>query len=291
MKVQDLKVSKAVIVAAGWGTRFLPVTKSLPKEMLPLLSKPLIQYSVEEAASSGIEQVVVVTAPTKQAFSDHFAPAPELEAFLEQRGEIGLLDEVRRLKRLADIVYVTQEERLGLGHAILTARSVIGDEPFAVLLPDDIIDSRRPLLGQMLDVFTRYQTNILAVERISSQDTRRYGIIEPREVSAGVYQVLGLVEKPEPEDAPSDFGVVGRYILMPQIFDVIEHTPPGRGREIQLTDALQLLLRKQAIYACEFEGVRYDAGTPLGWLEAQVALALKHPDFATRLRQHLRRLL
>ena len=286
-----MKVNKAVIVAAGWGTRFLPVTKSQPKEMLPLIDKPLIQYAVEEAVSSGMERVVVITAPGKQVISDYFAPAPELESFLEQRGKTKLLGEVLKLTNLAEISYVTQEERLGLGHAILMTRDVIGNEPFAVLLPDDIVDSKVPLLRQMLDVFERYQTNILAVERISSQDSKKYGIIEPKKVAAGMYQVLGLVEKPEPEAAPSNLGIVGRYILMPQIFDAIEATPPGGGREIQLTDALQLLLKKQAIYALEFDGVHYDTGSPQGWLEAQIAFALKHPDLGPELRRQLRRLL
>ena len=286
-----MKVRKAVVVAAGWGTRFLPLTKCQPKEMLPLMNKPLIQYAVEEAASCGIKQIVVITAPGVQAFADYFTPAPELESFLEQKAEDGLLEEVRKLTGLADICCVTQERRLGLGHAILMAKSVVGKEPFAVLLRDDVVDSQVLVLKQMLEVFNEYRTNILAVDRISSQDSKKYGVIKPRSVSTGIYQVLGMIEKPEPEAAPSNLGIVGRYILMPEVFDALEATPPGRDREIQLTDALQLLLKKQTIYALEFDGVRYDTGTPQGWLEAQVAFALKNPELGPGLRRHLNRLL
>ncbi len=282
-----MKVRKAVITAAGWGTRFLPATKSIPKEMLPLLNKPLIHYAVAEAVSSGIEQVVIVTASGKQTIEDYFAYSYELECFLQQKGETELWQQMRKLAELADISYVRQKERLGLGHAILMARDVIADEPFAVLLPDDIIDSKVPALKQMMSIFEQYKTNVLAVEGISRQDTVKYGIINPERVSPGTYQVLGLVEKPEPERAPSNLGIVGRYILMPQVFSAIEATPPGKKREIQLTDALQLLLKQQAIYACEFDGVRYDTGTPLGWLKATVAFALKHPQFGPELKQYL----
>jgi UTP--glucose-1-phosphate uridylyltransferase len=257
-----MRVSKAVIVAAGWGTRFLPATKAQPKEMLPLLDKPLIQYTVEEAAGSGIEQVVIVTAPGKRSIDDHFSPAPGLEAFLEKSGKTALLAGVRRLTALAAITYVIQQQRLGLGHAVLQARDAIGDEPFAVLLPDDIVDSRAPVLSQMLNVFSRYKASVLAVEQINRRDSSKYGVIKPEKLAAGVYQVRGLVEKPPPEDAPSRLGIVGRYILMPGIFDAIEATPPGKGGEIQLTDAIKLLMAKQPVYACEFEGVRYDTGTP-----------------------------
>ncbi|GAH58640.1 unnamed protein product, partial [marine sediment metagenome] len=190
-----------------------------------------------------------------------------------------------------DICYIRQKEQLGLGHAVLTAKSIVGEEPFAVLLPDDIIDGKVPVLKQMIGVYEQYKTNIIGVEHISSKDTTKYGIIEPRRISGRIYQVLSLAEKPEPAQAPSDLGVVGRYILMPQIFDVLEVTPPGKNQEIQLTDALQLLLRQQAIYAYEFEGVRYDTGTPLGWLEATIAVALKHPDIGQELREYLRQFL
>jgi UTP--glucose-1-phosphate uridylyltransferase len=286
-----MKVRKAVITTAGWGTRFLPITRSQPKEMLPIVNKPLIQYSVEEAINSGIEQIIVVTALGKRAIEDYFDRSFELEYVLEQKGETKLLQEMRELSSLVDICYIRQKEQLGLGHAILTAKNIVAGEPFAVLLPDDIIESRVPALKQMIEVYEKYRTNVIAIERVSSRDTIKYGIIEPKRASGHVYQVLGLTEKPEPAEAPSNLGVVGRYILMPQIFDVLEITPPGKNQEIQLTDALQLLLKQQAIYAYEFEGVRYDAGTPLGWLEATIAFALKHPDIGQELREYLRQLL
>ena len=285
-----MKVRKAVITAAGWGTRFLPITKAQPKGMLPLINKPLIQYSVEEAINSGIEQIIIITARGKQAIEDYFDRSSELENVLEQKGATNLLREVRELSNLADISYIKQKEQLGLGHAILTAKDVIGEEPFAVLLPDDIIDSKVPALKQMIEVYEQYKTNIIAVERISSKDTIKYGIIEPEKVSGHIHHVLNLIEKPEPAQAPSNLGIVGRYILMPQIFDALELTPPGKNREIQLTDALQLLLQQQAMYAYEFEGVRYDAGTPLGWLKATIAFALKHPDIGQELKEYLRQL-
>ena len=286
-----MKVRKAIITAAGWGTRFLPVTRSQPKEMLPLINKPLIQYAVEEAINSGIEQVILITAMGKHAIEDYFDRSFELEYVLEQKGETELLQEMRRLSNLVNICYIRQKEQLGLGHAVLIARDIIADEPFAVLLPDDVIDSRVPALKQMIEVYEQRGTSVIAVERVSAQDTVKYGIIEPKEISHRLYQVLSLAEKPEPQEAPSDLGIVGRYILVPEIFDALAATPPGRIKEIQLTDALQLLLKQQVISACEFEGVRYDTGTPSGWLEATIALALKDPDIGPGLRQYLRRLL
>lgn len=286
-----MKVRKAIITAAGWGTRFLPVTRSQPKEMLPLVNKPLIQYAVEEAINSGIEQVILITAMGKHAIEDYFDRSFELEYVLEQKGETELLQEMRRLSNLVNICYIRQKEQLGLGHAVLIARDIIADEPFAVLLPDDVIDSRVPALKQMIEVYEQQGTSVIAVERVSAQDTVKYGIIEPKEISHRLYQVLSLAEKPEPQEAPSDLGIVGRYILVPEIFDALAATPPGRIKEIQLTDALQRLLKQHAISACEFEGVRYDTGTPSGWLEATIALALKDPDIGPGLRQYLRRLL
>ncbi len=286
-----MKIRKVVITAAGWGTRFLPITKAQPKEMLPLVNKPLIQYSVEEAINSGIKQIVVVTALGKRAIEDYFDRSFALEHVLERKGETKLLKEIRELSSLVDICYIRQKEQLGLGHAILTAKEIIGKEPFAILLPDDIIDSKVPVLKQMIEVYEQYQTNIIAVERIASQDTVKYGIIEPKKVSGHIHQILGLIEKPESTQAPSNLGVVGRYILMPEIFDALEVTPPGKNQEIQLTDALQLLLKQQAMYAYEFEGVRYDTGTPLGWLKATLAFALRHPDIGPELREYLHQLL
>lgn len=286
-----MKVRKAIIAAAGWGTRFLPVTRSQPKEMLPLVNKPLIQYAVEEAINSGIEQVILITAMGKHAIEDYFDRSFELEYVLEQKGETELLQEMRRLSNLVNICYIRQKEQLGLGHAVLIARDIIADEPFAVLLPDDVIDSRVPALKQMIEVYEQRGTSVIAVERVSAQDTVKYGIIEPKEISHRLYQVLSLAEKPEPQEALSDLGIVGRYILVPEIFDALAATPPGRIKEIQLTDALQRLLKQQVISACEFEGVRYDTGTPSGWLEATIALALKDPDIGPGLRQYLRKLL
>jgi UTP--glucose-1-phosphate uridylyltransferase len=286
-----MKVRKAVITAAGWGTRFLPITRSQPKEMLPLVDRPLIQYSVEEAIKSGIEQVIMVTAMGKRAIEDYFDRSLELEYYLEQKGEIELLRRMRELSSLVDIYYVRQKEQLGLGHAILMVKDIVGDEPFAVMLPDDIIDSDVPGLKQMIGVYEKFGAGVVAVERVSDEDTGKYGIIEPERVAKGVYQVLSLVEKPEPSQAPSRLGIVGRYILTPLIFDILKFTPPGKGNEIQLTDALQLLLKRQKLYACELEGVRYDAGTPLGWLKANMALAFKREDIGPELRAYLKKLL
>ena len=287
----EMKVRKAVIIAAGRGTRFLPITKSVPKEMLPLVDKPLIQYSVEEAINSGIEQVIIVTALGKRAIEDYFDRSFELEYFLEQKGHSEQLREMQKLSELADICYIRQKEQLGLGHAVLTVKNIIGEEPFAVLLPDDIIDGEKPALKQMLEVYEEYGSNVIAVERVVTEDTRKYGIIEPKKISGSVYQVMSLAEKPEPAQAPSDLGIVGRYILMPQIFGALMATPPGSGKEIQLTDALQLLLKQQVIYACEFDGMRYDAGTPLGWLKAALTFALQRPDMGAELRGYLRQIL
>lgn len=286
-----MKVRKAVIIAAGWGTRFLPITRSQPKEMLPLVDKPLIQYSVEEAINSGVEQVIMVTALGKRAIEDYFDRSFELEYFLEQKGETELLRQMQELSNLVDISYIRQKEQLGLGHAILTAKHIVGEEPFAVILPDDIIDSDVPSLKRMIEVYEEYGAGVVAVERVSDENIRKYGIIEPRQVSKGVYQILSLVEKPEPAQAPSHLGIVGRYILAPEIFDVLMVTPPGKGKEIQLTDGLQLLLKQQKLYAYELDGIRYDAGTPLGWLEATVALALKRDDIGPEMREYLRKLL
>ncbi len=286
-----MKIHKAVITAGGWGTRFLPITKAQPKEMLPLVNKPLIQYAVEEALNSGIEQIILVTALGKRAIEDYFDRSFELEYILAQKGEARLLREMQELSSLINVCYIRQKEQLGLGHAVLATRDIIADEPFAVLLPDDIIESEVPVLKQMMGVYEQYKVSVVAVHRISAEDTTKYGVIEPREVSSHTYQALSLVEKPKPAEALSNLGIVGRYILTPQIFDALEVTQPGKNREIQLTDALQLLLKQQAIYAYEFEGVRYDTGTPLGWLEATVAFALKHPEFGQELRKHLRQFL
>jgi UTP--glucose-1-phosphate uridylyltransferase len=285
-----MKVRKAVIIAAGRGTRFLPVTRSLPKEMLPLVDKPLVQYGVEEAINSGIEQIIFVTARGKHVMEDYFDNCYELEQLLEQKGDKERLNKMRELSGLVDICYVRQKKQLGLGHAVLTARDIVGKEPFAVILPDDIIDSKAPALKSMIDIYDKYGAGVIAVERVGDEDTRKYGIIEPEMVAAGVYRILSLVEKPEPARAPSRLGIVGRYILTPETFEAIMATPAGKGGEIQITDALQLLLKQQELYACELEGVRYDTGSPLGWLKANVALVLKRDDIGPEFREYLKNL-
>jgi UTP--glucose-1-phosphate uridylyltransferase len=286
-----MEIRKAVIPAAGWGTRFLPVTRAYPKELLPLINKPLIQYAVEEAVNSGIKEIIIVIASGKHAIPDYFESTPQLRALLWQKGENKLADELAQLDNLADITYVTQSDRLGLGHAVLMAKEAVGGEPFAVILPDDVVDAREPVLAQMLKVFKIYSANVLAVQAIDTPEIQRYGVIRPENVSPRVYKVLSLVEKPTPETAPSQLGIVGRYILMPRVFDAIEATKPGSVGEIQLTDALSLLLQTQPIYALEFEGRRFDTGNPAGWLEAQVAMGLKHPEFGDALREKLRRMI
>jgi len=286
-----MKVRKAVIIAAGRGTRFLPMTRSLPKEMMPLVDRPLIQYGVEEALNSGITQIIMVTAQGKSAMEDYFDRSLELELFLEKKGDTERLRQIRELAGMVDVCYIRQKEQLGLGHAILTAREIVGDEPFAVILPDDIIDSKVPCLQQMVAVYEKYGGGVIAVERVSDEDTRKYGIIKPRKVADNVYQILSLVEKPDPSSAPSRLGIVGRYILPPQIFHALKVTPPGKGNEIQVTDALHLLLQQQELYAYEFGGVRHDTGTPLGWLKANVALALKRDNIGPELREYLKKLL
>jgi len=282
-----MKIRKAVVTAAGWGTRFLPATKAQPKEMLPLLDKPIIQYVIEEAVASGIEKVVIVTSLGKRAIEDHFERSFELEQALEKKGNLALLREVRRIVEMADIVYVRQKEQLGLGHAILTAADAVGQEPFAVFLPDDIIVSDVPAMRQMQAVWERYRCSVVAVQRIPSDEISAYGVIRPQQIAERIYQVLNLVEKPAPEAAPSNLGIVGRYILTPEVFDVLASTPPGRRGEIELTDGLHHLLQHQTVCAYEFEGVRYDTGTPLGLLKASVGLALRSPDFAPPLREFL----
>lgn len=282
-----MRVRKVVVPAAGWGTRFLPATKAQPKEMLPLVGKPLIQYAVEEAAASGIEQVIIVIAVGKKAIEDHFNRSFELEQVLEQKGKNSLLEEVRRIPELANICYVYQKEQLGLGHAVLVTEDVVGDEPFAVILPDDVIVSEVPALKQMTEVYHRYGGSVIAVERVGKDDVSKYGVIGAEKLDQRVYRVLDLVEKPQPEEAPSDLGVVGRYIITPQIFAALKATRAGAIGEIQLTDGLRRLLKEQPIYACQFDGVRYDSGTPLGMLKASVTLGLKDPRIGTELREYL----
>jgi UTP--glucose-1-phosphate uridylyltransferase len=289
-------IRKAVFPAAGLGTRFLPATKAQPKEMLPLVDKPVIQYVVEEAVASGIETIIIVTGRGKTAIEDHFDVAYELEQMLERRGKTDLLEQVRSISDLINVSYVRQKEPLGLGHAILVARELVGNEPFAVFLGDDIIEARVPVMRQMIEVFQRCRSSVVGVERVSRDRTRDYGIVAVEPVESGMnrdgrlHKVTDLVEKPAPEDAPSDLAIIGRYILMPEIFEHLEKTAAGRGGEIQLTDGLRSLLDLQEIYAFSFEGIRYDTGDKLGFLKATVEFALRRPDLGGPFRDYLRSL-
>jgi len=284
------EITKAVFPAAGMGTRFLPATKASPKEMLPLVDKPLIQYVVEEAVASGIEEVVVVTGRGKRAIEDHFDVAFELEEDLRAKGKHKLLSEVQRIANLVTFCYIRQKKALGLGHAVLTAKRVVGEEAFAVLLGDDIIDAEVPALKQMMAVYQRYPSTILAIQKVPKSQTRNYGVIDGKRIEDGVYLVKDLVEKPQPEDAPSNLAIIGRYILTPGIFSALEQTKPGKGGEIQLTDGLRLLMEKEPIYAYEFKGVRHDAGDKLGFLKATVEFGLKNEEFGTEFRSYLQKL-
>jgi UTP--glucose-1-phosphate uridylyltransferase len=277
-----------VVLAAGYGTRLLPATKAQPKEALPLVDKPIIQYTVEEAAAAGLEQVIIVTASGKRAVEDHFDRSLELEQALREKGDLERLEEIQRISDLADIVYVRQKEQRGVGHAVLTVRDVVGQEPFVLFFPDDVIIADVPVARQMLDVFEEYGASILAVERVSAADIESYGIVDAEPVRDRLVRVRGLVEKPKPEVAPSDLGIVGRYVLTPDIFTALARTKPGKGREIQLTDGLALLLAEQPVYAYLFEGCRYDTGRPLGLLQASVELALRRPDIGPDFRRYLR---
>lgn len=274
-----MEVRKAVIPAAGLGVRFFPVTKSLPKEMLPLVDKPIIQYIIEEAVASGLENILVVTGRGKRAIEDYFDQSPDLERHLTQKGKHDLLKIVRELGELVDIHYVRQKEPRGLGHAVFCARKFVGEEPFAVLLGDDLICHEIPCLKQMLALYTQVQATILAVQEVPAQDVNKYGILDARLIQPGVYQVNDLVEKPDPATAPSRLAIMGRYIITPQIFELLARTPPGAGGEIQLTDALRELKQTQPIYGLAFKGKRYDVGDKLGYLKATIDFALAHhPD-------------
>jgi len=288
-----MHVRKAVILAAGYGTRFLPATKAIPKEMLPLVDKPAIQHVVEEAVRADLEQIIMVTAAAKRAVEDHFDRDLELERWLEQKGSGQQADEMRRLAEMAEIVCVREKERLGIGHAVLMARSLVGDEPFALFFPDDIIESEVPAIKQLMDVFYRHGGSVLAVQRLPREELCHYGVIEPKPLEERVYQVLGIVEKPPPGEAPSDLAVVGRYVLTSAIFPILERTPPdpAAGGEIQLTDGIARLLGEEPVFACRYEGERFDVGRPLGLLKASVSMALRRPDLGPELRRYLRELL
>jgi UTP--glucose-1-phosphate uridylyltransferase len=282
-------VRKAVFPAAGLGTRFLPATKAQPKEMLPLVDKPIIQYGVEEATASGVHDIVIVTGRGKNAIEDHFDVSIELESFLESRGKRDLAAEIRHISNLVrSVSYVRQGEPLGLGHAVLTARPLVGNEPFAVILADDVIDARPPALAQMIDVFREVDAPVILVERVPKEHISGYGVIAADPVRTGVYQVRDLVEKPAAKDAPSDLAIIGRYVLTPDIFDaLVEEAGSVQSGEIQLTNGLKRLLAKRPVYACEITGERHDTGNKLGFLKAVVYFALKRPDLAGPFRQYL----
>lgn len=283
-----MKVKKAVFPVAGLGTRFLPATKSSPKEMLPLIDKPLVQYVVEEAVASGIEQILFVTGRGKRAIEDHFDISIELETHLEAKGKNKSLQAVREIADLLDIFYVRQKKAMGLGHAILCAKDFIGNEPFAVLLGDDIIDSERPCLKQLLDTFDEYHGSVLALEKVPMENISSYGCVRANPLSERVYEVLDMVEKPKQSEAPSDMAIIGRYILTPRIFDFLEQQEPGKGGEIQLTDAILKLSKEEKVYGCLFDGLRHDCGDKLGFLKATVDMALKRKEFKREFEAYLR---
>jgi UTP--glucose-1-phosphate uridylyltransferase len=281
-------VRKAVFPAAGLGTRFLPATKAQPKEMLPLVDKPIIQYGVEEAVASGANIIVLVTGRGKNAIEDHFDVAVELETFLEARGKKELVAEIRKISNSVQISYVRQGEPLGLGHAVLVTRNLVGDEPFAVILADDVIDAEPPAVRQMIEVFHEVEGPVLAIEQVPRDTVSSYGIIDADEVRPGVYRIRDMVEKPPKAEAPSDLAIIGRYILTPDIFPALEATASDRTGEIQLTNGLRRLLKKRPIYGCRVEGVRHDTGNKLGFLKAVVYFAMRRPDLAAPFAEYLK---
>jgi UTP--glucose-1-phosphate uridylyltransferase len=281
-------IRKAVFPAAGLGTRFLPATKAQPKEMLPLVDKPIIQYGVEEAVASGIDNIILVTGRGKNAIEDHFDVSVELETFLEARGKKEQLDEIRKISNLINFSYVRQGEPLGLGHAVLTTKALVGDEPFAVILGDDVIDADPPAIRQMIEVFDEVESPVLAIERVPRETVSSYGIIDAEEVRPGVYRIRDMVEKPPANEAPSDLAIIGRYVLTPDIFAALEKIGKDRTGEIQLTNGLRQLLKSRQVYGCRIDGVRHDTGNKLGFLKAVVYFALRRPDLAEQFREYLR---
>jgi UTP--glucose-1-phosphate uridylyltransferase len=286
-----LRVRKAVFPAAGWGTRFLPATKAQPKEMLPLVDKPVIQYGIEEAVAAGIDQVIIVTSSQKRAIEDHFDHSYELEHLLEEKGDIDMLRRVRQIGDMVQIAYVRQKEQLGLGHAVLMAKELVGHEPFAVILSDDVVVGDRPCIGQLVEAYRQTHSSVVAVMEVPREETNRYGVIDPdpnaQTDDERLYKIRGVVEKPAPDEAPSNLAIIGRYVLTPKIFEKLEQTPRGAGGEIQLTDAIEALMTEQDVYAYAFEGRRFDAGTTMGWLKASVELALERDDIGAEFRRYI----
>ena len=282
-----MKVKKAIIPAAGLGTRFLPATKAQPKEMLPIVDKPTIQYIIEEAVASGIEEILIITGRNKKCIEDHFDKSVELEMELEKSGKEDLLEMVRNISDLVNIHYIRQKEPRGLGDAIHCAKTFVGNEPFAVLLGDDIVDSEVPCLKQLIDCYLEYRTTILGVQIVKDTDVSKYGIVDGIHIENRVYKVKDLVEKPSVEESPSNVAILGRYIITPEIFEILESTPPGKGGEIQLTDALKTLIGQEPMYAYNFQGKRYDVGDKLGFLQATVEFALKRPNLREEFIEYL----
>ena len=283
-----MDIRKAVIPAAGFGTRFLPVTRTVPKVMLPVLDEPAIQFSVREAAQAGIEHIVFVISRGQEATNDYFQPVPALERALEARGNTELLNKMRKISSMIETSFVYQDEQLGLGHAVLMAKDEIGNEPFAVFLPDDIIFSDTPVIGEMIDVFAEHGGSVIAVKKVSDAAIPSLGVIDPEPLSERVYRIKGMVEKPRLEDAPSNLAIVARYVLTPEIFDALEDTDPGANNEIQLTDALEAVRAKQGAYAYEFDAQHFDAGRPIGLLQASIYAALNRDDMADELKDWLK---
>lgn len=281
------KIRKAIIPAAGLGTRFLPATKAQPKEMLPIVDKPTIQYIIEEAVASGIEEILIITGRNKRAIEDHFDKSVELENELEKKGKDEMLEMVRDITNMVNIYYIRQKEPKGLGHAINCARTFVGNEPFAVMLGDDVVDSNKPCLKQLIDCYNEYKTTILGVQEVDYNDVSKYGIVKGMHIEDRVYKVKDLIEKPKKEEAPSNVAILGRYIITPRIFDILQNTTPGKGGEIQLTDALKTLVKEEAMYAYNFEGRRYDVGDKLGFLEATVEYALKRDELKADFMKYL----
>lgn len=283
-----MKIKKAVIPVAGLGTRFLPATKTVPKELLPIVDTPAIQYVVQEAVDSGISEVIFVTGRNKDSIEDHFDENPELEQVLDERGQTETVQSLRRVAEMIEVVSVRQKRPLGLGHAVLCARDLVGDEPFAVLLSDDLIDSSLPCLRQLLEVFENKKESVIALRRVPDHEVQRYGIVQGKQLSNRLYEVDDMVEKPRPDEAPSRLAIIGRYILQPKIFSLLEKVTPGRGGEIQLTDAIAQLARQKKVYGYEFEGEHYDIGDKLGFVRATIAYALKRPELKEAVKEYLR---
>ena len=285
-----MKIRKAVIPVAGLGTRFLPATKTVPKELLPIIDIPSIQYVVQEAVDAGIQEIIFVTGRGKDGIEDHFDEAPELEQILADRGQTATVDMLRRIADMTEVVSVRQKKPLGLGHAVLCARDLVGDEPFAVMLADDLIDAETPGIRQLVEIFTETEESVVALMKVPREEVQQYGVIKGKEVKPRLYAVEATVEKPAAKDAPSQLAIIGRYVLRPEIFSILQTLPPGRGGEIQLTDGLARLVQERKIFGCEFTGDRYDIGDKFGFVRATVAYALKRKDLRDKLIEYLKSL-